>query len=165
MLELTAIIFSLISVVLTIKNKIWCWHTGIVGIVCYFFIFLGDKNWSNMLLQALFIIQSVYGYLTWHKDSTMPIIKGKLLPNIILTIVLFVFCYAINTYFNGNLTFLDSFTTSLSIVGTILLAHKKIEAWFYWILADVLYNFIYAYWSLYINVYVFYIFCVSYLWL
>ena len=47
--------------------------------------------------------------------------------------------------------YLDGITTGLSIVGTLLLAFKKIDNWYYWIAADVLYIYLFItqelYWS------------------
>ena len=44
-----------------------------------------------------------------------------------------------------------SITTGLSIIGTLLLAFKKIDNWYYWIAADVLYIYLFysqeLYWS------------------
>ena len=39
--------------------------------------------------------------------------------------------------------YLDGITTGLAIVATLLLAFKKIDNWYYWILADVLYIYLF----------------------
>jgi len=161
-IELFAVIFSLFSVWLTTKNNIWCWPTGIIGVIFYFFIFYTDKDWANSSLQTLFIIQSVYGWLKWNKKEKDIRLSDPILIsiNISLTMFLSFFFYILNTMFNGNLTTLDSITTSLSIVGMVLLANRKLESWFWWMVADVFYIMLFIQSSHYPSALVYFIFLI-----
>ena len=153
MIETIAIIFSLISAWQAKQRNIWTWSSGIIGIVAYFFIFKTDKNYANMMLQIIFAAQSIYGFVIWKKvdretslstfSSVLKqsgyIILISILKQIGFIILISISCYYLNTLLKGELSLLDATTTGLSIVATILLAHKKIENWIYWIIADILY--------------------------
>jgi nicotinamide mononucleotide transporter len=138
MLETLAVIFTLISVWLTRKQNIWCWLTGIIGTVCFYFIFRADHSVANMNLQILIIIQGLYGWVTWGKDDEKPI---KLSNNLTLTLevsttlVIVLFLLILDL----NLSFLDITTTAITIMAMTLIAHKKLESWIYWMVADVFY--------------------------
>lgn len=142
MLETFAVIFTLISVWLTTKSNIWCWLTGLVGIILYSILFIEERNWSNVILQGLFIIQSIYGWVKWksHKDNLIskmdPILTSIFISSTMFLVALF---YVINTLLDGELILLDSITTSLSIIGMILLANKRLESWIWWMIADIFY--------------------------
>jgi nicotinamide mononucleotide transporter len=141
MIELIAIIFSLLSIWLTIRRNIYCWLVGIIGIVCYFLIFLEDREWGNVSLQILFILQSIIGWITWNSnDNYKNVTKVKNKLYVIIPCLLFTLSYyLISSRLGGNNIILDSMTTGLSIVGMSLLSMKKLEAWICWIIADILY--------------------------
>lgn len=140
MIEAIAILFSLLSIWLTIKKNVLCWPIGIIGIIYYFIIFLKNKEYGNMSLQILFIIQSIIGWVKWNNDSNKKVTKiGNILYVIIIPLFLSLIYFKINSYLNGNNILLDSITTGFSIVGISLLSMKKLEAWFCWIIADILY--------------------------
>ena len=141
MTETIAIVFSLISTYQAYRKSIWNWVTGIIGIIAYFIIFKEDKNWANMLLQIVFIVQYVYGWLVWDKDDTKVSFSSTtiIIKQVVMIFLLCILCYFINTLFHGSLSVLDATTTALSVVAMVLLAHKKIENWVYFIIADILY--------------------------
>ena len=140
-LEIIAIVFSLISTYQAYRKSIWNWVTGMVGVIAYFFIFKQDRNWANMWLQIVFAIQYIYGWFVWKKDERVVSISSTkvIIRQIALIVLLYIVCYYLNTIFHGELSILDATTTALSLVAMVLLAHKKIENWVYWIIADVLY--------------------------
>ncbi len=141
MIEAIAIIFSFISAWQAKQRNVWTWVSGMIGIIAYFIIFKTDKNYANMILQIIFTVQSLYGFIVWKKlDREVSLSSFYIILKQIVSIILVsILCYYINTLFKGELTLLDATTTGISIIATILLAHKKIETWVYWIVADTLY--------------------------
>src|ERR1051325_9192672 len=63
--EVLAVVFSLVCVLLTIKENIWQWSVGILGVVFYLFVFYQAKLYANMGLQAVFIALQIYGWYEW----------------------------------------------------------------------------------------------------
>lgn len=157
LIEITAVVFSLLSVILAIKNNVLTWPVGIVGIIFYAIIFYETKTWGNMVLQFLFIIQSLYGWYYWNvigKVEELPISKLEKCDRDLfaLSTGLLTFFITFILLMTGDKSpYLDGITTSLSIVATLLLAIKKIDNWYYWIAADILYIYLFItqelYWS------------------
>ena len=71
--ELIAAVFSLLSVWFSTKSNILCWPFGIIGIIAYIYVFRDQGATSNMILQSFFVIQSIYGWVTWKKEGTKKI--------------------------------------------------------------------------------------------
>jgi len=146
MVETIAVLFSLLSVWLTTKKNILCWPIGIIGILFYFWLFKSSNQLCNMSLQVFFVMQSIYGWVTWNKEDKRPIslynemlLTTSYIPLLRDILVMSFFWYITSYSFDGNEQFLDSLTTGLSIIAMFLLAEKKLEAWILWIIVDILY--------------------------
>ena len=50
MVEIIAVLFSILSVYLTAKKNPLCWPAGIVGVLAYSWIFYTDDLIGNLLL-------------------------------------------------------------------------------------------------------------------
>lgn len=140
MLEIVSVIFTLICVYLTAKQNILCWSFGLIGITGFFILFLKQELYFQTSLQVLFFIQSLFGLYIWNKDkklkvSTLP--KVKLFTHLLISICLPI--YIVSNYMENNLTnMLDALSTSLSILATIYLIFKKIEAWIIWMIVNII---------------------------
>ena len=165
MIELVAVIFSLISVWLSTKKNIWGWPIGIIGVIFYFLIFEQGRDWNNMGLQIVFLIQSIYGWFVWKQAESSNITQLKNRLDLSLVFVLLTpFLYFISISFNGNSNLLDSITTCLSLMGMVLLAHKKIENWILWAIADFLYIGLFIENKLYLSAGLYFIFLILAIW-
>ncbi len=142
MIECIAVIFSLLCVWLTAKKNVLCWPIGIIGIIGYAIIFKEKGDISNFLLQFAFLIQSIWGWINWNKITDFKSSKLSSIERLNLLIggvILFFTLYLLSSALGGNLVILDSITTVISIGGMYLLVKNKIEAWWCWILADLIY--------------------------
>lgn len=160
--EIIAVIFSLASVILTVKENKWCWPVGLVGIIFYAIIFHQQNLMGNFWLQSIFVGQSLLGIWNWNKskkDFFLTWFDNKSL--LITTTVLFygVILLILEANFS-HMVYLDSLTTTCSIFGMFLLAFKVIDGWFYWILADVAYVWIFYQSELYLSSGVYFIFLI-----
>jgi nicotinamide mononucleotide transporter len=163
MVESIAVIFSLLSVILTTKKNQLCWPVGIIGVIFYGYIFYQNRDWSNLLLQFFFIIQSIYGWINWNKSETKNISSLETYErfNLIITSFVVFFClFLTNKVFSGSFTELDALTSTLSIFGMLLLSKSKIEAWFFWILADMIYIYFFFLNQLYLSSILYFIFLI-----
>ena len=163
MIESIAVIFSLLSVILTTKKNQLCWPIGIIGVIAYGFVFYQNRDWSNFLLQFVFIAQSFYGWINWNKSETKGVSSLYTYEKFNLIIACFVvfFClFLINKVFSGSFTELDAITSTLSIFGMLLLSKSKIEAWIFWILADVIYIYFFFLNQLYLSSALYFLFLI-----
>lgn len=158
MIEVFAVMFSLLSVLLAIRNNILTWPVGIIGIILYFLVFKENGIVGNQYLQILFILQSIHGWYNWGKSR---ILYYPLKISWLSNYNRFNFIVAFSIIFivlSCMLPFFDSITTSLSIIGILLLSYKKIDTWIYWIVADLLYVWFFIDEGLYLSAVLYFIF-------
>ena len=159
-IEFFGTIFSLWCVWLVAKNNILTWPVGMVGIVLFGFLFWQIQLYSDFIEQIYFFFMSIYGWWMWSsmkktkQKTTQTKLKitlnskqsNKIYVVVIVlgTIVMGYFVGHIDLYFpqifpeQASFPYLDAFTTVMSFVATILMAKKKIECWYLWILVDVI---------------------------
>ncbi len=157
-IELLGFITSLICVFLNIKQNAWAWFWAIVSSIIYSIIFYQFGLYSDMELQAFFVILSLYGWYNWklgqdNAQFNIANIATNKIPLFIALVLLFSF---ISGFFHAkikgvSLPYLDSFLTAISLLGQYFLAKKYIENWWLWILANLGYVFLYTYKELYIT--------------
>ncbi len=163
-IEVIAVLFSLLSVYFTIKEDDICWPIGIVGIIAYAVLFKNNHDWANLLLQFVFMAQSFIAWKNWHKpkeDIKISKLSNDDIANTIANIFsIFLITLSMSVIFNGHDIILDSITATLSIFGMYLLATKKIESWYCWILADILFIFLFYKHQLYLSCGLYFIFLI-----
>lgn len=160
-IEIIAVVFSLISVILTVKNNIWCWYTGIIGIIFYSIIFYQNQLWGNMFVQSLFILQSILGIINWNKPIKYPtkwLDKRNRMITFSATSLLCVLIFIITKAMGGNMPYFDALTTSLSIMAMMLMAYRKIDNWILWIIVDVIFVWFFYTNGLYLSSIIYFIF-------
>lgn len=140
MLEIVAVLFSLLSVLMTKQKKWICWPIGIVGIITYGFLFFKNELFWQFALQGIFLVQSIIGWRYWKRQTqerfqTKPMTVNDWYEFIFITfsIVFLTYYYPLST-----LVRLDVITSALSLYANFLLIKKKTSAWVVWILVDAI---------------------------
>ena len=150
-IELIGTLTGLISVYWASRVNILTWPSGIVNEIAFFILFYQVQLYSDMLLQVFFFVATVYGWLNWRKKSDKQAIsqvskQSKWAYLRIIACGALFLGFFINhihellpEYFSSKAAypFIDAFTTVASVVATVLLAKKKIETWFLWIVIDI----------------------------
>ena len=157
-IELIATVFGLISVYFATKANIFTWSTGIVNELFLFILFFQVQLYADMALQVYFFVVTIYGWYNWKnkqgKNSITSInSKSKLWLSLIIFISTPIVGYLFSKihlflpfYFKteASYPYTDSFVMVLSIIATVLLAKKKIETWYLWIIVDLVCIFIFS---------------------
>ena len=145
MVEALAVVFSILSVWFTAKQNIWCWPTGLIGVVLYFFVFRDAKLYSDAGLQVIYVFLQVYGWHHWLKGGLVT----KELPVTTLTpfalggfmglTVFFTTAWGafMHRFTTASAPVPDAFIVGASLVAQYLLTRKKLESWIFWIAVDV----------------------------
>ena len=131
---------------LIVKENVWNWPLGLVNKVFYFVIFYRSRLYADMLLQIFFFAIGVYGWWHWkfgdRSQATLPISMTKRAEWIglaaLVPMLTIVGGRALITL-NDAAPWMDAFTTVLSLAAQTLMAFKRIEHWWFWILANLLY--------------------------
>jgi nicotinamide mononucleotide transporter len=152
-LEIAAVVTTLVSVILTVRQNIWCWPTGIVGVVLYAVVFWQSRLYSDMGLQFVYLVLSVYGRYEWlHGGEGRSELHVTRAPRRLLGICIVIGIafaalsgYVLSRTTNAALPWLDSTLTSFSLVAQWLMTKKHLENWIFWIAVDIVYVGMYAY--------------------
>lgn len=131
---------------LVVREHLLNWPVGLANNVLFFVLFLNGRLYADMGLQVVFFALGVYGWLNWWWGGT----AGADLEVGRTTIgewVALSFGVPLGTWglmeilqrVNGAAPFWDALTTILSLGAQYLLCRKRLENWYLWILADVIY--------------------------
>ena len=147
-LELTAIIFGLLSVWYAKKDNIWVFPTGIINTIIYTYLLWKWSLLGEMMINFYYAVMSVYGWYHWtrKKDdivefpiSRMNTYEKKV--SIMLFIGTVIFVIAVYTFFDKFThwtSYVDTVVTGIFFVGMWLMARRKIENWILWIIGDII---------------------------
>ena len=158
-LELTAVIFGIISVLLSVRQHIWSWPTGIINVTLFFVLFYEQGLYSDMGLQVVYFVLSVYGWYEWlygganrtelRVSRTPPRVFG------ILAAIGVVFWFAlaqITRRLPGTaLPYLDAALATGSLAAQWMMTRKLFENWALWIMLDVVYVGMFIFKGLYLT--------------
>ena len=147
-LEIAAVAISFLGIWLTAKRWMLCWPVNLLACALYFKLFLDVRLYADMVLQALFGIAILYGWIAWglgRKDETGEVVVEPLppLPACAGLAAGAVGAVAIgwftSRYTNAALPWMDSALSSFSLVAQVWTARRHAASWLLWIAVDILY--------------------------
>ena len=153
-IEVLAVVFGLACVILTVRQSIWCWPTGLVQVALYVYVFYGARLYSDLLLHVFYVGLQLYGWYYWvkGKNREAPVLPVSTLSRrALIRAWLAALAGAallgelMARFTNGAAPHADAFVAAASLVAQYLLARKKLENWYFWIAVDVVA--IGVYWS------------------
>ena len=147
-LELIAVFFGLLSVWFSKNNNVLVYPTGIINTSIFVYLLVKWELLGDMIINIYYFLMSIYGWYYWTRKSNnqeyTPITKIneldiKIILIIIISSTLFVsYLYSFFDKWSGLVSYIDILTTAIFFVGMWLMARRKIESWFFWILGDVI---------------------------
>lgn len=144
-IEIVATLMTLVCVVLTARQHIWCWPTGLVAVILYGWIFFEAKLYSDFGLQIVYVFMQLYGWYHWlyggrNRDG-LPVTRQSVPQNVgwvgLALVATLGLGYLMASRTDASLPFADAFTTVTALIAQWLLARKKLESWLFWIVIDV----------------------------
>lgn len=164
-LEIAAFILNVLGVWLTSKQYRICWLVNIVAVMLYMVIFYQVHLYADALLQGVFIIMQLYGWLSWTKASAAkPLHAGYMNQAVMARSLLIgaagglILGLLFSTYTQASLPWLDSMLASFSLVASYWAARKYIESWAMWCVLDAIYVLMYLHKSLNLTAFLYFIF-------
>ncbi len=158
-LEYVAAFFGVVSVYLSVKQNVWSWPTAIVNVGLYAIVFHSSRLYADMGLQVVYVIVSFYGWYQWlygGKNRTeLKVSKTPWKLAVFLTFIGLSFALLLGTVLhrttNAALPYMDSLTTSTSLVAQWMMTKKLLENWLVWVAVDVVYIAMFISRSLYVT--------------
>lgn len=147
-LEITGVLFGLMSVWYAKKNNIWVYPTGMISTSIFVYLLFKWTLLGDMIINAYYFIMSAYGWYYWSKREEQVIIhqitsttkkEYKTALLLFLASLLFVlWIYQVFDNWEYWTAYVDTFTTAIFFVGMGLMARRKIEHWLFWIVGDII---------------------------
>ena len=147
-IESVAVFFSILYVILAVKESIWCWGAAAISVTLYIYICYTAQLYPETGLQVFYLLMAFYGYYQWNKnDSTLQIQQWTTTKHLqillIGAILTFLMGFYFSIYTNAALPLVDSFTTVFSVFATYMVAKKVLGNWLYWIVIDAVSVYLY----------------------
>jgi nicotinamide mononucleotide transporter len=161
-LEAAGVLFSVLYLVLAIRENLWCWPAAFVASVLSVVVLYGARLYSEAALNVFYAAMAVYGWYQWryggraHRATAaaLPIsvwpwrlhalaLAGVVAGSVVVGAVM-------SGYTAAAFPYLDAFVTLGSIVTTYMVAKKVLENWLYWLVIDSLSLYLYLARELYL---------------
>lgn len=146
-LEIVAVVVSFAGIWLTAKRRMLCWPVNLVACALYFALFLDVRLYADMVLQALFGVAILYGWIAWARgqDDTGDVVVVSLQPMHAFAglaagaVGAVAIGWFTSHYTNAALPWMDATLSSFSLVAQYWTARRHAASWLLWIAVDVLY--------------------------
>jgi nicotinamide mononucleotide transporter len=147
-LEVTGVIFGLISVWYAKKDNILVFPTGTISTTIFIYLLWEWQLLGDLTINIYYSVMSLYGWYHWTRkkegETEFPIAYITKNENLwaiiifILTTIAVVLIYTFFDKFTSWTAYVDTLTTGLFFVGMWLMAKRKIEHWIFWIVGDII---------------------------
>ncbi len=135
-----------VCVWLVTKGNIWNWPVGLANNLFFAVLFWKARLFADFGLQGVYLILGFYGWWKWlrggENQTRLAISRSSRSEWIIIAVFLVIGTWGLRELLhavNGAAPLWDALTTALSLAAQYLLCRKRIENWFFWIAADVIY--------------------------
>ncbi len=144
-IEWIAAAFVLTNVALVALRSVWNYPFALVAVTLYGFVFFEAKLYSDMLLQGFFFALNLYGWAAWIRsrdESGIPVGWMSVTARqywVLATIVAWAgWSFVMDRYTDAIAPWVDGAIAMLSITAQWLLARRRVESWYLWILVDLI---------------------------
>lgn len=148
--EVLGFITGAVCVLLVVEQNIWNFPIGLANNVFFIILFLSSRLYGDMALQVVYIVLGVIGWYQWLRGgenrTRLRVSHTSVMEVAVLVIIGVAATAGMHEYFkriNDSAPFLDALTTVLSLLAQYLLNCKRIESWYVWITADIIYVWLY----------------------
>lgn len=148
-LEYIAILAGILSVWFSRRENILVYPVGLVNTILYIYLSLKADLIGEASVNLYYTIVSIWGWYLWtRKDQLLrPVLhitrssRQEIFHQIIFFIVfysiLFLSITFLKRWFEGAIPWADSFAAASAYTGMWLMARKKVESWYWWILTNI----------------------------
>ncbi|MEA2168754.1 MAG: nicotinamide mononucleotide transporter [Solirubrobacteraceae bacterium] len=131
---------------LVVRQNVWTFPLGAINAVLFGILFFAAGLYADGSLQIVYLVLQVFGWYAWlrfgpaqtqlrvttaSRAVVMTTAAGVALGTVVLTYVL--------RAVDDTAPFWDALTTAMSLGAQTLLSYKKLENWWLWIAADIIY--------------------------
>ena len=150
-LEIIAVITGMLSIWYSYRINILVYPIGMISLALYVFIFIKNGLYANAVINFLYFVISIFGWWNWLRQRTtdngqQTTDKGELKvsylskkENAITITILVILIFFINLFTTNDLSIrLDYYTSAAGLIAMVLTSFKKVENWFFYLVADII---------------------------
>lgn len=138
-IEIIAVVFSFLSVLLAVRKSVLTWSFGVIGILSYALIFVELDMPAQTFLQVIFLIQALYGWYMWNKPKEKRDVQSLDDPDLFFLVAILasiLLSFMLITSGWSKHPGIDAISTVFSIFANFFLANKVIQTWLYWAIVN-----------------------------
>ena len=149
-IEWTAVVSSIIYVILAAKRMLLCWLFAFVGSLLFVYLCYVGQLYIESILQLFYVVMAIVGFLSWkffnseHVDINKWSIYKHSTAIIISTLSSLVIGFIFDNFTNQANPYIDAFTTCFSLAATYMVTQKILGNWIYWIFIDLVSIYLYS---------------------
>ena len=144
--EACGFVTGAICVWLVTRGNVWNWPIGLANNLFFALLFWRARLFADMGLQGIYLVLGIWGWWHWlhggKNRSRLEVTRGTGREWIGIGFFLVFGTWGLRELLiavNGAAPFWDSLTTVLCLAAQYLLGRKRIENWWLWIAADIIY--------------------------
>lgn len=157
--EILGFVSGALCVWLVARQNVWNWPIGIANNITFLILFWGAGIYADAGLQLVYLGLALYGWWAWLRGGTehtpLAVTRTTRRQWVVLAVVGVLgtagLTVLLDTVTDSTVPLPDAVTTVLSLLATWGQARKKLESWWLWITADVIYVPLYAYKDLWLT--------------
>ncbi|WP_018125173.1 nicotinamide riboside transporter PnuC [Desulfovibrio oxyclinae] len=142
---------GLIYIFLSVRQNPLCWPFGILSVGIWMVVVFTGKLYSDAFLQLVYVVLGFYGWYQWLRggEDHTPLLVRHVGRKLGVRLGLIGVAATVPTWLimsrvlDAAFPFWDALTTVVSLIAQYLLAKKYLENWVLWVIADIIYIFIY----------------------
>lgn len=149
LLEYIAVFTGIASVWFSKKENILVYPVGLINTIIYIYLSIRGHLIGEASVNLYYTIVSIYGWILWAKKDVQQHAvlqitfssKKEWLYQVLFFlsfyVALFLALSFLKKYFEGAIPWADAFASASAYTGMWLMARKKVESWFWWIVTDI----------------------------
>ena len=161
-IEIVGFVTGALCVWLVARQHIANWPIGLANSAAFLLLFADAGLYADSALQVVYLALGAYGWWAWvhgtdelRIKATRPVTRTTNQQWLVLAAAAAMSTAAITVVLDrhtaSTVPFWDALTTVLSLCATWGQTRKKVESWWLWIAADVIYVPLYAYKDLWLT--------------
>jgi nicotinamide mononucleotide transporter len=149
-LEWIAVVAGIISVWFSKKEHILVYPVGLVNTIIFVYLSFKNELIGESIVNFYYTVVSIYGWIIWSKRNRQREVLLRITfstrkqwrDQVVFFILLYLVFYVALTYlkehfYEGAIPWADGFASATAFTGMWLMARKKVESWYWWILTNI----------------------------
>ena len=140
----------MLSIWYSYRINILVYPIGMISLALYVFIFIKNGLYANAVINFLYFVISIFGWWNWLRQRTtdngqqttdkveLKVSYLSKKENAITITILVTLIFFINLFTTNDILIrLDYYTSAAGLIAMVLTSFKKVENWFFYLVADI----------------------------